>query len=418
LRVTQFQVAGSTYTPSETPQTIPGAGSLTLRADGSYTFTPQADFHGDVPVIAYTITDLAGATSTATLSLTVTPVNDAPVATNDTATTPEDTTVSGNVMGNDSDVDGDLMTVTGFTVAGSTYAPSETPQTIPGAGTLILRADGSYTFTPQAGFNGDVPVITYTVSDAGGLSASASLALTLEPATAVPVPLSASASGLLIPPPSAQPIVLEPPTGLHIPQVFDSALYPQRASMSMAVTYMIEQFDGQPARLVRDMALWVVDDSYTEAPANQWRVAVHPDIRSEITVWRGVRDHVIESYDVAYLSIPWDSFSHTHSDAQVSLEATLADGNPLPPWMNLDSRFGVFELVPPPQFQGELAIRLMARDTEGRVAATVFRIQVRERGLALGDGAIPIGRTSLNEQLRDATRQRTSSAPSFPSNPS
>jgi hypothetical protein len=106
--------------------------------------------------------------------------------------------------------------------------------------------------------------------------------------------------------------------------------------------------------------------------------------------------------------VRWDSFFHTDSDAQVTLEATLADGSPLPAWMNLDSGSGQFEIVPPPQFRGELVIRLIARDAQGREAATVFRIQVGEGARALNDGATPTGRTSLSDQLREATRQRTS----------
>ncbi len=233
-------------------------------------------------------------------------------------------------------------------------------------------------------------------------------------ALVVPVPPGASARGLFVPPPSAQQIVFDSARSEHTPQVFDSTLYPHRASASVGATYLIEPSSGHSQGLARGLALWTTDDSYTIAPDNDWRAAVHPDVRSELAVWRGIPDQRVDTDDVAYVSVPWDSFSHTHSDARVTLAATLADGSPLPAWMNLDSRTGVFELVPPPQPPIELAIRLIARDAEGHQAVTVFRIQVGERARVLNDSAAPAGRMSLSDQLREATRQRPTSVSPLP----
>ena len=79
----------------------------------------------------------------------------------------EDIPVSGNVLPNDSDVDGDPLSVTQFTIAGdpAVYTAGDTA-TIPGVGTLTIGADGAYTFTPDLNYNGPVPVATYTVSTA------------------------------------------------------------------------------------------------------------------------------------------------------------------------------------------------------------------------------------------------------------
>ncbi len=73
-------------------------------------------------------------TTTVTVNITVTPVNDVPIGTGDTKTTNEDTPVSGAVTG--TDVDGDALT---FTKA-----------TDPSNGTVVVNPDGTYTYTPNA----------------------------------------------------------------------------------------------------------------------------------------------------------------------------------------------------------------------------------------------------------------------------
>src|SRR5690606_602472 len=178
LSVTQFTVAGdaTVYTAGSTA-TIAGVGTLQIDADGSFTFTPATSYTGAVPVATYTVTD-GSLTDTATLTLgPVSPVNDAPVATDDTLAVTEDTAATGNVLSNDTDVDGPALSVTQFTVAGdATVYTAGSTATIAGVGTLLVDADGSFTFTPATSYTGAVPVATYTVTD-GSLTDTATLTL-------------------------------------------------------------------------------------------------------------------------------------------------------------------------------------------------------------------------------------------------
>ncbi|MGP1835277.1 retention module-containing protein, partial [Shewanella frigidimarina] len=167
LSVVTFEVDGQTY-PAGTEVTLEG-GVLIINEDGSYTFTPNENWNGTVPVITYT----TNTGVTATLTIEVTPVDDVSVLVNDSNTVAEDTVATGNVLDNDGDVDSDLSVVT-FEVDGQTY-PASTEVTLEG-GVLIINEDGSYTFTPNENWNGTVPVITYTTNT--GVSATLTIEVT------------------------------------------------------------------------------------------------------------------------------------------------------------------------------------------------------------------------------------------------
>ena len=141
--------------------TDPAHGSVTLNADGSYTYTPAANFVG-ADSFTYTVSDGHGGTATATVTLTVADV--APTASGDTATTPANHAVSGTLAG-------DAASSVGLPL---TFAKA----TDPAHGSLTLNADGSYTYTPAANFVG-ADSFTYTVSDGHGGSATATVSLTV-----------------------------------------------------------------------------------------------------------------------------------------------------------------------------------------------------------------------------------------------
>jgi hypothetical protein len=120
-------------------------------------------------------------------------VNDAPVAANDTAAVASggsvDVGAAAGLLANDSDVDGDHLSIASYTVDGLPGPiAAGTPADIPGVGVLTINADGSYSFVPASGFSGSVPKATYTVSDGEGGTATGELALTVLPALGGPEP--------------------------------------------------------------------------------------------------------------------------------------------------------------------------------------------------------------------------------------
>lgn len=176
--------------PTNPGQTI---GRITINADGAYSFVPQPDYSGAVPVITYTVGD-GQATATNILTLTITPVNDAPEAIADAKQIDEDNTLSVSaatgLLANDTDVDGDALVVTGFAVANVATGVAVTPSSpgsidIPNVGVITIANNGSYTFVPVANYNGNVPLIIYTVSD-GALTATSILAITVQSVNDLP----------------------------------------------------------------------------------------------------------------------------------------------------------------------------------------------------------------------------------------
>ncbi|MCF6390999.1 Ig-like domain-containing protein, partial [Mycobacterium sp. MBM] len=149
----------------------PANGTLTLNTDGTFTYTPDADFNG-TDSFTYTATDGTVTSSVATVSITVDPVNDTPATVGDSFTTDEDTVLNGNVLTNDSDVDGDTLTAT--LVDGPTN------------GTLQLNADGTFTYTPTADFNG-TDTFTYTAGDSAATSSVTTVSITVTPVNDAPV---------------------------------------------------------------------------------------------------------------------------------------------------------------------------------------------------------------------------------------
>ncbi|WP_185152694.1 Ig-like domain-containing protein, partial [Fulvivirga aurantia] len=183
-----YDKEGSPLTVNTSPVTPPSNGVLILNANGTYTYTPNNGFTG-IDTFEYQVCDdgapnASVACSVATVTITVGSGNKAPVANNDTGTTNENTTLSANVITNDSDPEGDNLTV------------STTPVSGPGNGTLVLNADGSYDYTPSTGFFG-TDVFSYQVCDDGTPSqcSEATVTITVNEVDLAPVAVDDSFTG-------------------------------------------------------------------------------------------------------------------------------------------------------------------------------------------------------------------------------
>jgi Ca2+-binding RTX toxin-like protein len=161
-------------------QIDPATGALSLvgpQPAGVYSVLIQAtDADGLRDVIRVTVTVEPGG-------------NLPPVAQDDLAVLDEDGTISvaatAGLLANDTDADGGTLTVTGFTAGGTAHAAGDTA-VIAGVGSLTVRADGSYDFTPVADYNGE-EVVAYTIGDGQGDSAAAVLTLRVAAVNDAPV---------------------------------------------------------------------------------------------------------------------------------------------------------------------------------------------------------------------------------------
>ncbi|MBI4756151.1 MAG: tandem-95 repeat protein, partial [Betaproteobacteria bacterium] len=147
--------------------TSPFHGSLAMAADGSFSYRPDADFSG-VDSFTYRATDGALDSGVTLVSITVSPVNDAPVAGADRYTVAADGTLAvpaaGGVLANDTDADGDALATTLVSA--------------PGRGVLSLNADGSFAYTPEPGFHG-ADSFAYRASDGAGGTTQATVFITV-----------------------------------------------------------------------------------------------------------------------------------------------------------------------------------------------------------------------------------------------
>jgi VCBS repeat-containing protein len=136
-------------------------GEVTLTADNQLNYQSKADFIG-LDTLVYTLSDGNGGSDSGTVSITVY-LNDEPVALDDSAETDDRSAIIITVLDNDSDADGDSLTIVSATVD---------------EGSVTINENNTLTYTPDNGFDGTA-TISYTIDDGQGDQAIAQVLVTV-----------------------------------------------------------------------------------------------------------------------------------------------------------------------------------------------------------------------------------------------
>ena len=160
------------------------AASFTLNPDGTFSYVPTANYNGS-DSFTYHANDGTLDSNTATVTITINPVNDAPVAYDDpNYVTDEDTPMTiaaPGVLGNDTDVDGDVLT------AVEAAGPAD-------AAAFTLNSDGSFSYTPAANYHGTDSFTYNAVDPSSALSNTATVTITVNSVNDPPVAVDDSFS--------------------------------------------------------------------------------------------------------------------------------------------------------------------------------------------------------------------------------
>lgn len=151
---------------------LPVSGTLVFNADGSFSYTPEQNFNGEV-FFTYSVCDQIGQCDDAVVVIYIAAVNDAPNVVFESYEMDEDDTLSGNLSLNDFDPEGAVLY----------YELLDAPQ----YGDVIISSNGEFTYTPQYNFFGNV-IINYWCCDAtiGGLCEPGQITITVLPINDAP----------------------------------------------------------------------------------------------------------------------------------------------------------------------------------------------------------------------------------------
>lgn len=138
-------------------------GYVSINTDGTIRYVPAANYAGG-DSFTYTVTDGRGANATATVSLTVNPVNDAPTAVPDAAMTNYNTAIVINVLANDTDPEGNTLRVSSVTQGAN--------------GNVVINSNGTLTYTPATNYYG-TDSFSYTINDGAGGTSTSSVNITV-----------------------------------------------------------------------------------------------------------------------------------------------------------------------------------------------------------------------------------------------
>ncbi|MDO7173991.1 Ig-like domain-containing protein, partial [Mariniflexile sp. AS56] len=281
-------------------------GTPTDPTDDTISYTPTANFNG-TDTIDYTITDANGDTSSATVTITVNPINDAPVALNDLATTVTEDAVTIPVLTNDSDVDGDVLTISGITVP-------------PTQGTVVINGDGTITFTPNVTFVAGSDTFQYEVCDGSGLCDTASVTVTV-PKTPLPPTANSDSKSF----PEDTTLTVNAATGLLSNDTDPNA--DETLTVSQFVVNSITYTPGTTVNLAEGDLTINADGSYVFVPTPNYFGAIPQVVYTISDGNAGTASSTLDLFVVSQNDLPTalDDAATVNEDSGATIIDVLAD---------------------------------------------------------------------------------------------
>ena len=218
-------------------------------------------------------------------------------------------------------------------------------------GAVTFLADGSLTYTPAAGYSGS-DSFTYTVTSPTGVTETATISVTVNAIYLPPAPPEPPGA-----PPLGTPLPSSDPPVVIIPGYYsfnDPASTPLE-SLSQFVDYGGGVGGGIGGGDATDN-IYGYDLYLVKNPSSQ--------------------EMLVD--EVGSFNLPTGTFRHSSGNAKITLEASLADGSPLPEWLTFDPDSGRFTGKPPKGTGGAMDIKVLARDDRGNVAVAQFLLHITE----------------------------------------
>ncbi len=378
---------------SVSAQSAAGAAVSLVNGDVQYTigdlFQELAEGETATDTFEYTIVDSAGATSTATVTMTITGTNDAPIVVADTAAVTEDVTLTatGNVLANDHDIDqGDILSVANAGIYVGQY------------GTLTLNTDGSYSYAldnsamaVQSLAEGQLVSESFDYIATDGMAETAStLTISITGTNDAPIVVADTAAVTEDVTLTATGNVLANDHDIDqgdILSVANAGTYVgQYGTLTLNTDGSYSYALDNSSMTVQSLAEGqVVTESFAYT-ATDGMAETASTLTVSIT---GTNDAPMvnvplsdqEAYEEVPFSyqIPADAFIDIDQGDTLSYSATLANGDPLPEWLTFDPTTQTLSSsLPDGEAAGIWSIRVTATDPHGASAYSDFKLDVAD----------------------------------------
>ncbi|MBF0368285.1 MAG: tandem-95 repeat protein [Magnetococcales bacterium] len=324
----------------------------------SMLYIPEVDFAGS-DSFTYTLTDESGETVQATVTITVTAVNDSPLALDDSYVGEEDKPiVTGNVLNNDGDVEGSDLTIISFSDADH--------------GTVVYIDNGSFIYTPDAGYSGS-DSFTYTVTDEDGAEGLGTVFISILAVNDAPTAVADEVTT-----DEDQAVVIDP---LANDTDDDGDTLTLISFSQGSYGDVIDNGDGtlsyEPDAdfFGTDTFTYSVDDGNNATAQATVTIHIEP-VNDAPKTAQGISDLTVESNVVFVYTLDSGSFYDPDADDSLTYQAMLEDGSALPAWLSFNGNTGTFSGTAQGEDAGSYTIEVKASDGHSTSDALFFTLTV------------------------------------------